>query len=88
MYNFAGANPPGQETRGSQNPRKGIQETPGELAKLLDLVSNSIIVRDSEDRVMYWNEGAHQLYGYTSPEALGRNEFELLQTQFLQPLSR
>lgn len=51
-------------------------------ARLLDLASDAIIVRDLENRVIYWNKGAEEIYGFSSSDALGRNKFELLKTQF------
>ena len=57
-----------------------------EQARLLDLSNDAIIVRDSADRVTYWNRGAFQLYGYTREEALGLVTHEMLQTEFPEPL--
>ncbi|MDB6130256.1 MAG: sensor hybrid histidine kinase, partial [Verrucomicrobiales bacterium] len=51
-------------------------------AQLLDLAREAIIVRDVEDRVLFWNQGAERLYGYSSNEAEGRLVHELIdQTQ-------
>jgi PAS domain S-box-containing protein len=55
---------------------------------LLDLSNDAILVRDGEDRVIYWNEGALELYGYTREEAIGRVSHELLRTEFPEPLER
>jgi len=54
-------------------------------ARLLDLSFNAVILRDSNDRVTYWNKGAQELYGWTRDEALGRVTHSLLQTQFPGP---
>jgi PAS domain S-box-containing protein len=43
-----------------------------EQARLLDLAQDAIMVRDMEDRVEYWNQGAENLYGWTAAEAAGR----------------
>src|SRR5262245_42248295 len=48
-----------------------------EQARLMDLARDAMIVRDLEDRVVYWNEGAERLYGWTSAEAMGRPTGEL-----------
>jgi Amt family ammonium transporter len=42
-------------------------------AKLLEAVGQSVIATDLEGRVLYWNRGAQELYGWSSEEALGRN---------------
>ena len=57
-----------------------------EQAELLDLALDSIIIRDLENRVIFWNQGAEKSYGWTSPEALGKVTHSLLQTEFPQPL--
>jgi len=57
-----------------------------EQARLLDLSTDAIFVRDTADRITYWNKGAWELYGYTRDEALGRVTHELLRTEFPEPL--
>jgi diguanylate cyclase (GGDEF)-like protein/PAS domain S-box-containing protein len=42
-------------------------------AKLLEAVGQSIIATDLEGKVIYWNRGAQDLYGWSSEEALGRS---------------
>lgn len=64
-------------------------------ANLLNLASDAIIVRDLDNYVLFWNQGAERLYGFTSEEMVGaktldtfvkvRNyeaEIELLRTGF------
>jgi PAS domain S-box-containing protein len=55
-------------------------------ARLLDLSSDAILVRDSEDRITFWNDGATEIYGYSRAEAIGRVSHELLGTEFPEPL--
>jgi PAS domain S-box-containing protein len=43
-----------------------------EQARLLDLAHDAIMVRDREDRILYWNHGAEKLYGWTAAEVLGK----------------
>ena len=41
-------------------------------ARLLDAVGQSVIATDLEGKVIYWNRGAKDIYGWSSEEALGR----------------
>lgn len=54
--------------------------------KLLNLANDAILVRDPENRIVSWNEGAKHLYGWTDEEAVGQVTYLLLQTRF--PISR
>ena len=58
--------------------RKQVEERVREQTKLLDLVPDAILVRDMNERIQYWNEGAVHLYGWSRAEALGRKSTELL----------
>jgi diguanylate cyclase (GGDEF)-like protein/PAS domain S-box-containing protein len=42
-------------------------------AKLLEAVGQPVIATDLEGKVIYWNRGAQELYGWSAGEALGRN---------------
>lgn len=53
--------------------RKRSDEQLREQAALLDGASDAIIVRDLQDKVLYWNSGAERLYGWTAAEAVGAN---------------
>jgi PAS domain S-box-containing protein len=53
--------------------RKRGEKRLHEQASLLDHAQDAIIVRDLDDRVMYWNKGAERLYGWTAAEAMGRS---------------
>jgi len=57
-----------------------------EQARLLDLSTDAIIVRDMQGFVQFWNRGAEQLYGWTSAEAAGQNKRDLLQTEYPESL--
>lgn len=56
-----------------------------EQAGLLDLSFNAVIVQDAKERVIYWNQGAEQLYGWTYDEAMGQITPNLLKTKFPEP---
>jgi PAS domain S-box-containing protein len=51
-----------------------------EQSRLLNLSNDAIIVRDHQDRIVYWNRGAEEMYGFSANEALGKITHELLQT--------
>jgi PAS domain S-box-containing protein len=45
-------------------------------------------VRDLNDRIILWNPGAADLYGYSADEAVGKTSHSLLQTVFPVPLDQ
>lgn len=49
-----------------------------EQAALLDQANDAILVRDLNNRILYWNQGAASLYGWDAGEANGRLLTELL----------
>jgi len=68
--------------------RKQSEQELTERALLLDLSNDAILVRDSDDRITYWNKSASELYGFSGDEAIGRVSHKLLQTEFPEPLER
>jgi len=56
-----------------------------EQAALLDLAQDAIVVRNTHGRILFSNRGVELTYGWLSKEALGRNTYELLRTQFSEP---
>lgn len=66
--------------------RKTAEEVLTEWARLLDLTTDAILVRDAADRITFWNQGASEMYGFTREEAEGRVSHELLRTEFPEPL--
>jgi two-component system sensor kinase FixL len=61
---------------------KAAEEEVRKQAELLSLAHDAIFVRDLESRVIFWNQGAENTYGWTAEEAMGRVTHELLQTRF------
>jgi PAS domain S-box-containing protein len=57
-----------------------------EQASLLDLTHDTILVRDMDFVITYWNHGAQELYGWSPREAIGQHSDELLRTIFPAPL--
>ncbi|WP_187639583.1 DUF4118 domain-containing protein, partial [Paraburkholderia podalyriae] len=53
-----------------------------EQAQLLDLTHDSVVARDMDDVITYWNSGAEALYGWKKHEALGHVADRLLHTRF------
>jgi PAS domain S-box-containing protein len=57
-------------------------------ARLLDIATEAIIVRDLRGLITFWNSGAEKTYGWNREEALGRKIHDLLQTTFTVPLDQ
>jgi PAS domain S-box-containing protein len=68
--------------------RKQTERRLAEQARLLDLSNDAIIVRDRQDRIVYWNRGAEEMYGFSAKEALGKITHELLQTAHPENLEK
>ena len=60
--------------------RKISEEKNKEQAHLLDIAQDAIFVRDMNDNILYWNNGAERIYGWTREEAIAKNSTELLKT--------
>ncbi|MCM2269588.1 MAG: PAS domain S-box protein [Thermoanaerobaculia bacterium] len=59
--------------------RRRIEERLAEQAALLDAANEAILVKDLDDRVIYWNRGAERTYGRSAEQALGRRLGDLLE---------
>ncbi len=59
--------------------RKSAEDRIREQARLLDLAHDAILVRNLDDTIVYWNQSAERLYGWTAEEALGHSVNQLLQ---------
>ncbi|MEG3984003.1 PAS domain S-box protein [Microcoleus sp. T3B2] len=66
--------------------RKKVEQKLRQTLEILDLASDGIIIRDMDDRIIYWNQGAEKLYGWTKAEVAGEYIHTFLKTAFLKPL--
>jgi two-component system, cell cycle sensor histidine kinase and response regulator CckA len=58
--------------------RKLAEERVRQQAALLDQAQDAILVRDLNQRILFWNKGAERIYGWTAEEAVGQNALALL----------
>ena len=54
--------------------------------EFMDLASDAIIIVDLDDAIVYWNQGAANLYGWTKEQVVGKYIHRCLKTIFPQPL--
>jgi PAS domain S-box-containing protein len=66
--------------------RQRAEESLRKQAQLLELAQEAIIVRDLDSRVVFWNRGAEETYGWPREQAMGQVTHTLLKTRF--PSSR
>ncbi|MDT7688358.1 MAG: hypothetical protein QOE46_1117, partial [Acidobacteriota bacterium] len=58
--------------------RKRAEQRIREQAALLDKAQDAIVVHDmSYDKILYWNQGAERIYGWTEAEAVGNTGRDL-----------
>jgi PAS domain S-box-containing protein len=67
--------------------QKQTTETLRLQTQLLDLAGDCIMMRDLEDRIIFWNQGAERLYGWKKEQVLGQVVHPFLQTVFPRPLA-
>jgi two-component system cell cycle sensor histidine kinase/response regulator CckA len=54
------------------------EEKNREQAELLDKATDAILVCDLSNRIIYWNESAERIYGWTEIEVIGKDMIEVL----------
>jgi PAS domain S-box-containing protein len=59
-----------------------------ERGKLLDLAREAVIVVDGEGKIVLWNEGAEQLYGWSDEQATGKYPVQMLHTELPRALAQ
>lgn len=64
--------------------RKRAEEALKEQARILDLAP--VLIRDLNGRIIFWNTGAEQMYGWKSEDVLEKITYTLFQTKFPRPL--
>ena len=67
--------------------RKLAEDSMRQQVEMLNRANDSIIIRDLNNEIQFWNQGAQRLYGWSLTEVLGQYIHELLQTSFPEPLS-
>lgn len=68
--------------------QRQMEEAFQKQTEMLDLANDTIMIRDLNDHIVYWNQGAERLYGWSRSEALGSYVHTFLQTTFPRPLQR
>jgi two-component system cell cycle sensor histidine kinase/response regulator CckA len=58
--------------------QKKADEQLEEQAALLNIAKDGILVKDLEDRILFWNSGSEELYGWTRSEIFGESASQKL----------
>jgi PAS domain S-box-containing protein len=65
--------------------RQQTEQLLQQQAQLLELAHDTILTRDLNGRITFWNRGAERMYGISKSEAIGQISHQLLAAQFPQP---
>lgn len=57
-----------------------------EQAALLDIATDAIFVKDTNNKILFWNKGAERLYGWKTEEVIGKNAYEILHMKTINRL--
>ncbi|MBO1350559.1 MAG: PAS domain S-box protein [Hormoscilla sp. GUM202] len=63
-----------------------VEKSLRQHVQMLELANDTIMIRDLEGKISYWNSGAQKLYGWTKQGVKDRVAHRLLQTEFPEPL--
>lgn len=74
-----------ERMRASQELKEQAQRLQ-EQANLIELAHDTIIVRDMRDRILFWNHGAEEAYGWSKEQAMGMVTHEFLKTESRESL--
>ena len=78
-----------RDVTGKRATERLIAQQSAELRQRAQLMERVVcFVCDLEDRIVYWNPGATDLYGFSAGEAVGQIAYVLLQTVFPIPFDR
>ena len=72
----------------SERANQQAEEQIRQQAALLDVATDAIMVRALDNQILFWNQGAVRLYGWSTAEALNQNANQLLYRQSLTELSQ
>jgi len=70
------------------NAQKQAERKLSQQATMLNEAHEAIITTDLTGAILYWNQGASQIYGWSAEEATGQKAQELLQTRFPMPIEQ
>jgi PAS domain S-box-containing protein len=57
-----------------------------EQAALIDFVTDAIFVRDLDNHILFWSQGAEKLYGWTAAESVGKQAHKIFYRESLSQL--
>ncbi|MDY6901114.1 MAG: PAS domain S-box protein [Cyanobacteriota bacterium] len=67
--------------------RKQAEEKIAEQAMLLDVATDAILLRTLEEgTILYWNQSAERMYGWTAAEAIGKTANDVLYKEITEEL--
>jgi PAS domain S-box-containing protein len=58
--------------------RKQAEAKLKEQSMLIDNMRDAVIIRDLEDRVLFWNKGAELIYGFSASEVMNKSAAKIL----------